>query len=315
MTMKKALMFGTGSSATHLINNLPNDRVYLAAVDNDTERHGKVFFDMPIIPPEQIGDYDFDEIVIGSYWEGTIKKQLIEDFNIPESKIFTPNKKYFKNDVENQHPFRDPATLGLARNLVKTICGNACKENVPLHIDYGTLLGIVRENDLIEWDDDVDLAADVIHAQSVQDFLLRTVSKIDDRVDWHIRRDIDQNGRIIFFSLTFQAKEGYHFKPFATSIAMKGVEDGKAVKLKSFGAWFTPAHHLHDLDSLLWEDTRIFVPNDYDGYLKFTYGDWHTPKQDVSIGTGANWQCVPIEVIKNSTFTSEVIYGSDQTDA
>ncbi|MBF7073114.1 LicD family protein [Glaciecola sp. MH2013] len=311
--MKKALMFGTGDSATRLMKNMPNERVYVAAVDNDTDRHGQVFRSLPIIGPEQMGDFDYDEIVIGSYWEGTIKKQLMEDFNIPESKIVTPHKKYVKSDEENQTPFRHAPTLELAKNTVKTLCGKAFEQKLPLHIDYGTLLGILRGGALIEWDDDVDLAADVAYAPEIQAFLLNTVGLIDERVNWQIRRDVDQHGQIILLYLTFQAKPGFSFKPFSVSIALKGFEGDKAVKLKGCGTWYTPAHHLQSVDSIEWEKVQMYIPHDAEGYLTFTYGDWQTPKQEISIGMGNNWQPVSIEKIKNSQFTVETIYDKFET--
>jgi hypothetical protein len=313
--MKKALMFGTGDSATRLMKNMPEERLYLAAVDNDTERHGQEFRGLTIISPEEMSNYDYDEIVIGSYWEGSIKKQLMEDFNIPESTIITPEKKYVKSGEENLYPFQHPATLALAKRIITVLCGKACEQELPLHLDYGTLLGIMRGGALIDWDDDIDLAANAVYAPEIETFLLKTVSQIDERVNWRIRKDVDQHGQIILLYLEFEAKYGFNYRPFSISIAMKGIEGDKAVKLKGCGTWYTPALHVEQVDTIEWEDTTMYIPHDADGYLRFTYGDWRTPKKDLSIGMGLNWQPVSIEKIKNSQFTVETIYDTYQSVA
>ena len=309
--MMKTLLFGTGGSAVNLLDNLPENREYLAAIDNDEDKHGKVFRGMPIISPSKISQYDYDQILIACYWEGTIKKQLIEELGIDANKVVTPHKKYFKNAGENLHPFQHPPTLQLAHKLIDKICGGALQKQIPLHIDYGTLLGIMRDNELILWDDDIDLAADFQHADKIEAHLLSLIHELDKDVDWSLHKDVDINGRTLYFHLSFSPKQGCSYKSFPISIAMKGVQDGMAVKLSSFGAWSTPAHHTNTLVPFRWRDTDLYIPTDFDGYLRFTYGNWRSPKKDLSVGEGENWQTVPIEVIKQAKVTSKNLFGSN----
>lgn len=306
--MIKTLIFGTGNSAVQLLKNLPDKRVYLAAVDNDADKHGHYFNDLLVISPAQISDYDYDEILIASYWEGTIKKQLIEELNISKDKIVSPHKKYFKSSAEALYPFQHDETMSLARKVITTLCGNAYKRQIPLHIDYGTLLGIIRDGDLIAWDDDIDLACESSHATQLESFLLEQVQNIDDRVNWSLRRDFDIEQNSLHFYISFKAKAGFDFQAFSVSVAIKGIKGDKAVKLSSFGAWFNPAFHLAKMDVITWQNTKIYTPTDADGYLRFSYGNWRSPKKDLSVGEGQNWACVPIEIIKQAQMKSEIIF-------
>lgn len=310
--MMKTLLFGTGGSAVNLLDNLPEDREYLAAIDNDADKHGKTFRGMPIISPSKISQYDYDQILIACYWEGTIKQQLIEELGIDANKVVTPHKKYFKNAGENLHPFKHGPTLQLAHSLIDKICGGALQKQIPLHIDYGTLLGIMRDNELILWDDDIDLAAYFQHADQVEAHLLSLINELDSEVDWSLHKDVDINGRTLYFHLSFSPKTDCSYKSFPISIAMKGVQDGMAVKLSSFGAWSTPAHHTDNLVSYRWRDTDLYIPTDFDGYLRFTYGNWRSPKKDLSVGEGENWKTVPIEVIKQAKVSSKSLFGSSK---
>jgi hypothetical protein len=304
----KTLIFGTGNSAVQLLKNLPDKRSYLAAVDNDADKHGQYFDDLLIISPDQIANYEYDEILIASYWEGTIKKQLIEELKIPADKVVTPQKKYYKNGGETLYPFQDEATMALARKVITTLCGAACEQKLPLHIDYGTLLGIMRDGDLIAWDDDIDLACESRYAPELEIFLLEQVQNIDSSVNWSVRKDSDCNDRALHFYISFTPSAEKQFKTFAISIAVKGIEGDKAVKLSSFGAWFNPAKHLLSMDTINWSGTNIYTPNDADGYLKFSYGNWQSPKKDLTVGEGENWACVPIEKIKQAKMKSEIIF-------
>lgn len=313
--MIKTLIFGTGDSANKLLNNLPEDREYLAAVDNDIDKHGGVFRDMQIVPPSKISHFDYEEIIIASYWEGTIKKQLIEELNVAPEKIVTPNKKFYKNNIDNLYPFQHAESLALAHQVIKTVCGGARQKQIPLHLDYGTLLGIMREDELILWDDDIDLAANVIHAEQIEQHLLEVIDDISNKVNWQLRKDVDVNGRTLYFYLSFTCKPQHTYKPFAISIAMKGIENGMAVKLNSFGAWSTPACHIETLDTHCWNDTDVYIPNDYDGYLQFTYGNWRSPKKDLSVGEAENWKPVSIEMIKKAQLKSHVIYPTSMDDS
>ena len=44
-----------------------------------------------------------------------------------------------------------------AKKMLRSVCGILDKNNIPYVLEGGTLLGIVRENRLLPWDNDLDL--------------------------------------------------------------------------------------------------------------------------------------------------------------
>lgn len=52
----------------------------------------------------------------------------------------------------------DEISLARQRRLLQRVAATAEANNIPLYLDWGTLLGHVRERRILPWDDDVDLA-------------------------------------------------------------------------------------------------------------------------------------------------------------
>ncbi|MEP0177512.1 MAG: hypothetical protein ABJH28_08910 [Paraglaciecola sp.] len=77
-----------------------------------------------------------------------VKSQLIEEFALDENKIILP----IKNQLKNELPFFNENSINLARNIIKGLNQLATAQGNPLGVDFGTLL--VRDKDLISWDDD-----------------------------------------------------------------------------------------------------------------------------------------------------------------
>ncbi|MCB1760067.1 MAG: LicD family protein [Gammaproteobacteria bacterium] len=151
---------------------------------------------------------------------------------------------------------------------------------IPYTLDAGTLLGIVRDGDLIPWDNDIDL---MLPASAVPQ--LRRVYRQIFLRGWKVSRT---------YRMTF-ASDAWR------------VGDPRVVKLRSWNPWlFGPGSTLLDITIihphqgaywwemakqvcradagyfeqeswLQWGGRRIRVPHDYEAYLGELYGDWRTP--------------------------------------
>jgi len=299
----KTILFGAGVYGERFINLDKTQREYIVAVDNDTKKHNTDFNGMNIISPNDIEKYQYDEIIITSYWEHSIKKQLIEELNVDPTKIVTMSKNLLK---DTQEPFKDSATLKLAREMIVKLCGNAFKQDLPLHIDYGTLIGIMRDNDIIEWDDDIDLAIEEKFQEQLELFLINEIKEINKSIDFTLIKHTG-NGVVMSYIIKCVSK---HYKEFTIDICLKQIKDGYAEQLSSLGQWKNPAHCVEKLDSIIWQNTKIFIPSDHDTYLTYTYGDWKTPIKNLTFTDGYNPDNlieIPAEDFLNTEFINTTL--------
>ena len=162
--------------------------------------------------------------------------------------------------------------------LVTTILEQA---NIKYSLDAGTLLGIARENRLLPWDTDMDLAI----PRSEFPKLRKVLNKIrllgyKARIKPHIKDDpplsiktprivkirdrkyIIRRGKLVL-DIFIKTKIGEEY------IWAEG-KDRYVVKT-------IPAIYLDELSTIEFQGKQYSVPADIDGYLTCRYGDWKTP--------------------------------------
>ncbi len=124
---------------------------------------------------------------------------------------------------------------------------------------YGTLLGIIREGDFIEWDEDIDLFV----LSEDKDKLLNAFWTMKDEGLELVRElrcghlySVMRNGEYIDFyimdSISPEMRTGY-------------------------GDLFMLEKYLTDLIDYNFRGLTISVPREYEECLEFLYGDWRTP--------------------------------------
>ena len=252
-------------------------REFVGLLDNDEDKVGKQIFDLPVYSPMSLSEIEFDEVVITTQWAMAVKSQLIEEFNISESKIVLPAK----NQLKTERPFYNDNSAELARCIIKGLNKLANLEQIPLVIDFGSLLGIVRDKDIIPWDDDVDFAAPQEYAAQVELIVRKFVAGNPD-INWRIERVVDGNQLATAILLKFDSKSD-DLVCFVTSISFRRATEGKSIHLPSMGMWYAPEHHFNSFETIEWKGDPIQVPSEYIEYLTFQYGDWHTPKKDIKL--------------------------------
>jgi len=281
--VKKVILFGTGNGSKEYLLKYGSELDVVAIVDNDKEKEGTIYQDNLIISsPSSIASFDYDEIIIVSQWAKEISSQLEKELNVDISKIYIPPKKDIK-DV--QRPFEDPNTRELAREIIKKLSYYAIEDNIPLLVDFGTLLGIVRDNDVILWDDDVDfsivnLPLDV----EFETWLLNAIGKINLPVNLNIKSKIVDNKQVSF--ILFFKHESY--KTFSISISLRELKDDRYIHLPSGGMWYSPQKFFDKYEIIEWDKHKVMVPFCYKEYLEFLYGDWKKPKKDITMTDYAN---------------------------
>jgi len=271
----KTILFGTGGAAKNFLQNDKEKRKYIIAVDNDKNKHNKSFNNLKIISPKEIEHYEYDEIIIASFFGLEIREQLL-NMGMEKNKIILPSKNILK--ANNKYPFEDKATLNIAKQITKYIASLAVKKDVHLHIDWGTLLGVIRDKDLIKWDDDVDFSSLIDKYDKIFEFIkiaLHSFAKNNSDINFEIH---NLKNRIYTDILS----KSNAFNDFRIDIDFKYIKDGLACQVNN-DIWCNPAKHIEKLDIYQWEEVEIFIPNDVENYLTYTYGDWETPKKDCSL--------------------------------
>ncbi|MER2492186.1 LicD family protein [Catenovulum sediminis] len=290
----KTLLFGAGGGvSTYLENN--QNRHYLGLLDNDENKIGTNIAGLEVFPLSILKVIEFDEIVLTTQWALDVKRQLIEQLYVPESKIVIPPK----NNLKKAEPFFHQPTRDLALALIFEINSLAIDLKIPLVIDFGTLLGMVREQGVIKWDDDVDFSLPIGFENQMEQLLNRFVCTTSLCVNWVIEKSVDKQNKTLGFLLRFTSGN-YDFVEFKTSFSFREIQGGNSVHLPSLGMWFAPKIYFNSFELLEVGRNKLQVPTAYEEYLSFLYGDWSKPKKDMRLSDYENINSVSFYDVKNA---------------
>ena len=128
-----------------------------------------------------------------------------------------------------------------------------------MSLAFGTLLGIIRENNFIEWDEDIDLF-----------ILSEDKEKLLDSL-WTMKE--------VGLELVREERCGHLY-----SVMRNGeyidfyIMDSISPELRTgYGDFFMFEKHLTDLIDYDFKGLTVCVPRQYEECLEFLYGDWRTP--------------------------------------
>ena len=167
-----------------------------------------------------------------------------------EFKYYEKKKNY--NDIIRDQFFREIINI-----LKKNYDGN-------FFINYGTLLGLIRNSDFIDWDDNIDLAFylnsnSLTKLENLQKILIDAnyVARIKSKKEEYLKLSIFKYGYKLDFCSLKKIKKFYYSND--TKIPTEYCENLKSIKFKG---------------------VSVFIPLEYEKYLSYLYGDWKTPRKD-----------------------------------
>ena len=247
------------------------------------------------------------------------EKNIINDFNIEKLASCSLIDKFHKIIRMGRHEgkrFQYHCNKKQGHLLLKKTIKILEKHNVAYYLDFGTLIGAVREKGFIEWDDDIDIS--LLHEEDFykMQVVLRDIRKsglsvfratfdtsISNRKEAAIKNkeievfvdDIDfmnkHNTRII--KVTHKNKLEKFVVKVLNKLGQKR-NGGKSLdiffkyKIDDQLVWMAQ-NKLHQIDANLLSDELIDIyfydikckiPKNYHEYLTSMYGDWETPKKD-----------------------------------
>ena len=133
------------------------------------------------------------------------------------------------------------------------------KYNKPWIIAYGTLLGIMREGNPLEGDDDIDL---IIYKKDSNE-LLQLFDELDEfKVDKSYEKY--KNFR----------RRWYNDIPIDIYLTEEYNKDG----YDACDKWERIPFNMLPPKQISWNGVTLNIPEDYEKFLSGVYGDWKTPK-------------------------------------
>ena len=284
--MKKILVFGTGGAAEKLIANSGEIYDIVAFADNDPKKQGTLFHDRPVVPPARIREFDIEHVIIASMWYHDIKGQLVEQYGFPEDFI-RPIPKIFASAGKRYRPFEDDATRAFAGRVLQHITAFLENRGIPCYVDHGTLLGLVRDNGLMPWDDDLDLSVAATDRPRLTACIRDLVAAMPDRdrIGWRTELIYNSLDDAIALFLTVEDptekinvfNAGLSFFTFENDLAVEAIN-------------WAPRDHYAGGEWIETSLGRFRAPNRFRDYLALHYGEWQTPVKDMSFNQINNFK-------------------------
>lgn len=170
-----------------------------------------------------------------------------------------------------------------ARKMLKDVCRILDENEIPYTLEGGTLLGIIRENRLLPWDNDMDLTISDEHLDKLTKirwkFWLagyRTRIRKSKKEMPHFPKG---SVRLVKIQTRWLIFKGVSLLDI---FVKKKVEDKYywTVGIKSPVLKSAPAHFYEDLTKRDFDGYGYSVPEKFDEYLTYRYGDWRTPVKE-----------------------------------
>ena len=170
----------------------------------------------------------------------------------------------------------------IALKMITDVTDIMDKHGVKYWLDFGTLLGIVRENRILPWDDDMDISIFPEDIEIMQTKVLPDIKSLNYRTytrkfeepeeplkKGNIRSFKIRNNRL-FFLRGYVKLDIFIMYPHQENVYW--YELGAPHCL--------PQKLIEEFDTIDFNGKSFRVPKDYDKYLTYHYGDWRVPNKD-----------------------------------
>ncbi len=154
--------------------------------------------------------------------------------------------------------------------------------NVKYWLDFGTLLGVIRENRILPWDDDIDISIFEEDEEVVISKVLPRLKKM--RYRTYTRRLAENVGPLKKGDVrSFKVRNNrfFFFKGYVKLdifVMYRHQESIYWYELKEPHA--LPQKLVQAFEMIDFNGKKYRVPKDHDAYLTYHYGDWRIPNKE-----------------------------------
>ncbi|HCL00161.1 MAG TPA: hypothetical protein DHW42_08685 [Candidatus Marinimicrobia bacterium] len=207
------------------------------------------------------------------YWISTIHDLSIVDQktirDIPKKKVI---QKHNKKTIQLTGKYRKQM-----KKMILNVIDILEKNNIPYWLDEGTLLGIIREGDLLPWDHDADFGIPGEYAQKVIDLRYKFFPKYFVKINKTKSVWLPGNIRSIKLKTPFERliRINFHIDLF-----FKYKVDDSCRWIIMTALKHSDSKFFDKLDTVNWEGRKVNIPSHVEEYLELNYGDWRTPDPD-----------------------------------
>ena len=189
------------------------------------------------------------------------------------------NPDYTQMRPSSHTQFKDK-DIQTAYELLFDISDLLNREGIPWHLEGGTLLGLVRDGELLPWDHDLDISVPAVHAGELRSALQKLARR------WRLSyryfeadSDMWKKGDL---RLVKVKNRHLFFMPgdHCLDIFIKYDHEGASYWQAGEFIMQADASHYQGCDSLEYKGHRLCLPRNHEAYLEAKYGDWKTPVQD-----------------------------------
>lgn len=170
----------------------------------------------------------------------------------------------------------------IALELLDNVADVFDKFGVRYWLDFGTLLGIVREDRILPWDTDMDISVMEEDQDKVASLVLPELKRRGYRTYTRVYKQDDEvlpQGRVRAFRAR-NNRLGFLRGYVKIDIFVMYEKDNFLYWYELGAKHKVPANTLQQFDTIKFNGREYTKPKDHDAHLTYHYGDWRTPNKE-----------------------------------
>lgn len=267
----RIVLFGASSMAKDYLTERMTQEHIIAILDNNPKIQGTSLFSIPILAPKEISSLTFDKVIIASQYAQEIHSQLTGELKIPADKIALAPKNGYTPLFYHQ------PTRALAKASLAMLNQMMVKHDINMFLDFGTLLGFTRDQDIIPWDSDMDVSI----LESEMPKLLKVLPNLLSIQAKEVAVELSYTVHSNLIKLDFSPPSHMDLFPFFLDIFIRTFDQDGFCYCSTPAPiiWKSPRVHFDSHEYLLIDNETYCVPYKKEDYLQLVYGDWKKPNK------------------------------------